>query len=178
MTLTSHPPLLSVLATRSTPAQAVRAAARLAISSARVRSELPFPPDVGADLIGIRRCVTEAEVYSAGLEGWLDAGLQAPLPAKAEFQARAQIGVIELSQVFRTEPCVQRQEGLAAQLPSGRQLRQRLCPTAAAHTRSDFNQIERYSKVLDQGALQLARQGTGEVGESGLQHIALAQPGG
>jgi hypothetical protein len=112
------------------------------------------------------------------LEGWLNAGLQAPFPAEAEFQARAQIGVIEPAQVFRTETCVQRQEGLAAELPSSRQLRQRLCPATAAHAWPDLDQIERYSKVLDQRALQLARERTREVGKSRLQHIALPEPGG
>src|SRR3954452_6944620 len=100
-TSTSQPPLLSVFATRSMLTRAVRAAAGLAMSNERVTSELPFPFNVGADLIGIRD--RDSEVLAAGGQRRLYTGLQTPFPAEPEFQARAQIVVAELAEILRTE---------------------------------------------------------------------------
>src|SRR3954453_14431903 len=174
-TSTSQPPLLSVFATRSMLTLAVRAAAGLAMSNKRVTSELPFPFNVRADLIGVRG--EYSKVLATGRQRRLHTGLQAPFPAESEFQTRAQIVVAELTEIFGTKPRVQSQEGLAAELPPRGQLRERLHPTAMGHTRSDFDQIERHAQILDQRALQLTRQGTGEVGQASLEVVGLPQAG-
>src|SRR5215210_672941 len=160
-TSTSHPPLRRVLATRSMPTRAVRAAIGFAMRSDRVISELPFPLDVGADLVGVGGQNTE--VPAAGLECGLDTGLKTPLPAEAKFQTRAQVVVAELAQVLRTEPSVQGQKRLTAQLPAGRQVGERLRSPSVGHPRADLDEVERDPQVLDERTLQFTRQGTGEV---------------
>src|SRR3954463_14385777 len=147
-TSTSQPPLLSVFATRSMLTRAVRAAAGLAMSNERVTSELPFPFNVGANLIRIRgEC---SKILATGCQRRLYTGLQTPFPAEPEFQTRAQIVVAELAEILGTEACVQGQERLAAELPPSGQLRERLDPAAMGHPRPDLDQVERHAQILDQ----------------------------
>src|SRR3954447_26801385 len=174
-TSTSQPPFLSVFATRSMLTRAVRAAAGLAMSNERVTSELPFPFDVGANLIRVRG--KYSEVLATGRQSRLYTGLETPFAAEPEFQTRAQIVVAELPEVFGAETGVQCQEGLAAQLASPGQLGERLHPTAVGYARPDFNQVERHAQILDQCPLQLTRQRAGEIVQPGLEVIGLPQTG-
>src|SRR5215207_11250585 len=170
-TSSSHPALRNTLATVATGFCPVRAAAGLAMSSPRVTSEFPLPEDVGADLIRYRGL--DPKVCAAGLEAWLDAGLQSPFPAESEFEACTQIVVAELPQVLGTEPGVEGQEGLTPQLPAGRELGQGLRSTTAGNARADLDQVEGHTEILNQRALQLAGERTGEVRKSRRDNVRL-----
>src|SRR5437879_1823932 len=174
-TSTSQPPARSVSRTAMTARAAWRAAAGFVIRTARVTSVPLLPEQVEPELAQRAHLVRPRHGRAAAAHG-LEARLGPPLRADAELQARPQgVADVHLPALALAEARVEDDEGLAAQLPSRRQLRtgERLRGIRGAK----LEVVERDAQIRDERALDLPGHAGGDQAHRVAHHAgALGAP--